>query len=485
MDSIYKGYPFGTAIAWRTKKKLRTERQLGPFELPQRDDDYPIDYVLDGQQRLTSIFSVFQTELEVNPAAEWMEIYYDFSAADDLQASLFAALPTAEVDTQDHFPINTFFDTVGYRKATERLTEEQLSRIDEVQAKFKEATVPFQTIETDDRERVAIVFERVNRLGVKLDILQLLSAWTWSEEFDLQEEFRDLASELQPFGFGGIGDESNLLLRCCSAVIGDDASSAGLLNLNGAEVRDRFSEIKNGVYGAIDFLKRHLNVEKLENLPYPTLLVPLAAFFARADGREPSYSGSQHEELCRWFWRSCFTRRFSAGVLKKLNRDIAAAKNLRDDDTDGLADIYCQLNREFFSENTFTIGTVNTSTFVLLLAQLKPLSFVTGQPVTLGKALSTYNRTEFHHCYPQKYLKSQDRSSADINRLANFAFVTRVDNNILGGDAPSIYRERMNQSLEQPILEGAACPPSLFDDDYERFISERASLLKEKAEALI
>src|SRR4051812_31154374 len=63
MDSLYKRYPFGSLLFWRTKEPLKTERQLGPFVLPERDPDYPVDYVLDGQQRVTSVFGVFQTEL--------------------------------------------------------------------------------------------------------------------------------------------------------------------------------------------------------------------------------------------------------------------------------------------------------------------------------------------------------------------------------------------------------------------------------------
>jgi hypothetical protein len=67
MDSLYKGYPIGSLLLWRTKSRLKTERKLGVFELPPPDEDYPVDYVLDGQQRLTSIFSTFQTTL--TPAA--------------------------------------------------------------------------------------------------------------------------------------------------------------------------------------------------------------------------------------------------------------------------------------------------------------------------------------------------------------------------------------------------------------------------------
>ena len=87
IDSIYKGYPFGSLLFWRTNEQLRTERQLGPFELPDPDADFPIDYVLDGQQRITSIFGVFQTELGAIEDENWKEIYFDFSQNDDVQAA--------------------------------------------------------------------------------------------------------------------------------------------------------------------------------------------------------------------------------------------------------------------------------------------------------------------------------------------------------------------------------------------------------------
>jgi uncharacterized protein with ParB-like and HNH nuclease domain len=85
MDSIYKGYPFGAVILWRTKETLNFERNLGPFELPDRTPDFPVDYVLDGQQRITSIFGMFQTELAAQGDDSWTHIYFDMDAKADLQ----------------------------------------------------------------------------------------------------------------------------------------------------------------------------------------------------------------------------------------------------------------------------------------------------------------------------------------------------------------------------------------------------------------
>lgn len=257
MDSIHKGYPFGSVILWQTRERLKTERQLGPFQLPDPEDNFPINYVLDGQQRLTSIFGTFQTDLTPEGSEGWPTVYFDFAADVDLQESQFIILEDGLVaNPKRHFPINTFFNTTEYRKATRDLSDAEVEIIDKVQSNFKEAKIPTQDIVTDNRGKVAIVFERVNRLGVELDVLQLLSAWTWSEDFDLQKKFEELAEVLAPFGFGEVGADSNLLLRCCSAIIAGDAAPSTLMNMNGAEVRERFDEISNGIQGAIDFVKQ-------------------------------------------------------------------------------------------------------------------------------------------------------------------------------------------------------------------------------------
>lgn len=218
-----------------------------PGEVFTRDIAYPIDYVLDGQQRITSIFGVFQTELDPKEPQDWTRVYFDYEAGADAQESQFSVLAAEDADPKRHFPLNVLFNTVAYRKTTEGLDEKTVEKIDKLQERFKEVTVPIQTFSTDDRKTVAIVFERVNRKGVPLDTLQLLSAWTWSDEFDLQQKFEELASELKPFRFDELGADTNLLLRCCAAVMARDASPDTLVNLNGAEVRARFDEVVNGI----------------------------------------------------------------------------------------------------------------------------------------------------------------------------------------------------------------------------------------------
>jgi hypothetical protein len=121
--------------------------RLGAIHHPERDPDYPIDYVLDGQQRLTSIFGVFQTELAESGDPEgWLPIYFDHQADSDVQEPQFAALPAGEVNPSRHFPLSTLFDSAAYRSATATFSGAALSRIDDMQQRFKEVRVPTQRL---------------------------------------------------------------------------------------------------------------------------------------------------------------------------------------------------------------------------------------------------------------------------------------------------------------------------------------------------
>jgi len=488
MDSIYKGYPFGSLLFWRTKIPLNAERKLGPFKLPAKDPDFPTDYVLDGQQRATSIFGVFQSELKAEDGEDdsAFKIYFDLTATPSVQDSSFLYVAEKDVDPQRHFPLRLLFNPPEYRKYTTKLDERVAARVDDLYERFTQARIPMQTFETDERAAVAIVFERINRMGVELDTLQLLSAWTWSDDFDLQDEFANLAEALEPFGFRDVGEDSDLLLRCCSAIISGDASPSAIIELKGAQVRERFQEIRKGVLGAIDFLRMNCKVHSAAYLPFPNILVPLSVFFATEKEQDTSPTATQRGVLLQWFWRTIFSRRYSKR-LEQLNDDVQHALNLRADKESQLGAFEVDLQPSFFLESAFNFNTVNTKAFVLLLAMQEPLNFISGMPVQLQTALRESNRKEFHHLFPRKYLQAAGLSTAEINALVNFAVLGRAENNKLGGVAPSQYREKMppESEITSAILRQSLCPENLFSDDFIRFRGDRAQHLAEAAYELM
>ena len=284
--------------------------------------------------------------------------FFYLQAEENAQETQFVALGAEEIDPKRHFPLNTIFDTAAYRKATREFDDSTAKRIDDMQAVFKETLIPLQISNTEDKATVAIILKESTGQGVPLDTLQLLSAWTWSEDFQLQEQFSDLAEQLAPFGFADVGDDTNLLLRCCSAVLKDDASPEALMALNGQAVRDNVQRVLNGVRGAVDYLRAHFSVYSLANLPFPTILVPLSVFFAVEGNKETKHTDDQRLRINRWFWRSSFSRRYSSGVLRSLKTDIEEMAKLRDGAATTLGDVTVNVGPEFFSENVFGMGNV-------------------------------------------------------------------------------------------------------------------------------
>lgn len=480
MDSIYKYYPFGSVLLWRTKVKLLQERNLGPFELPEPEADYPIDYVLDGQQRLTSILGVFANGLPRTNQIEWKNIYFDLMAQEHAQNSQFLALDDDQVDAGRHFPLSIIFDSVAYRKATKNFDDALAIKMDDLKKRFQQAQFPYYLMETEEKPKIAIVFERINRKGVPLDTFQLLTAWTWSEEFELRQQFEELAGELEPFGFETLGDDTDLLLRCTAAILLGKESAESLLSVSGTDVRESLPRIKKGIKEAIEFLKKNLLVEKLGNLPYPTILIPLVAFFESSEEDQYSLSDNQVKVLKEWFWKTSFSRRYSSGTKRNLETDISAARVLRKDGTSTLGSFESIALESVFVDRKFIGGTVDTKTFVLLLANQGPKSLVNGANAQISRVLNAGNRAEFHHLFPQAFLKAKGVDQVKINCLANFCILSAADNKRVGSKSPSEYKSKLAKEIGE-ILKSNLIPDSLFEDDFDKFVKERSVLLAEAA----
>jgi hypothetical protein len=484
MDSIYKNYPFGSILFWRTKQTLSHERDLGPFTLPANDPSYPTDYILDGQQRVTSIFGVFQSEIQIPEPPLWTKIYFDLQATENAQDSSFMALDDGDADPERYFPIGCFFDPVRYRKQTSVYSDQMIERIDKVQARFKEALIPTQTIDTEDKAAVAIVFERVNRRGVELDTVQLLSAWTWSGDFDLNQRFEDLAAELAPFGFHDLGKDKDLLLRCCSAVLAKDPSPNALISLNGSHVRAGFEQVITGIKGAIDFLKKNLHIATLDNLPYDNLLVPLTVYFAGDADKQKKMDDNSRKRILHWFWTTCLGRRYNSQPVKNLKDDVAVFSMFKDGEADRITSDHIQLNPSYFTTATFRLNSVISKAYILMLAQHGPRSLISGAKIDLNQVLKDYNRHEFHHLYPKSYLKLSKQDAYGDSCLANICFLSRADNNTISGLAPSAYREKMPADVSA-VAKANFLPHNFFENNYKKFVEERALLLRQYANDLL
>lgn len=485
MDSLYRDFPIGSLLLWQTREKLEKEKSLGPFLLPAPKKDWPIQYVLDGQQRITSIFSVFQTEISLDSSSkyDWLDIYFDLDTAGEEWDSSFLALEPSAVDAARHFPLKLIFDDKKFFPYLKSLSELHQERAIGLQSRFKEIQIPYELVERDQHEEIALIFERINRTGVRLDAFQLLSAWTWSTEFDLKDSLSELQDEIEPFGFGEFADDTNLFMKCCAAIIEDDAQLKTIISLKGPVVRARYDEVKTGITGAIDFVRRELHLPSLDAVPYPAMLVPLSRFFAKAGGTAFHPSGLQTQRLKEWFWRANFSRRYSSGVGRAHTSDIQGMIMLRSKESHELL-TSAFLDVDFFQLNKFSVGSVNTKVMIAMMAQKMPRSLVNGHAVNLDNVLQVLNRKEFHHIYPKKHLLGKGESEDRINALSNFCFISSGDNKKIGGRAPSAYNSMIPSADRTKILQSNLIPDDFRDDDFDKFRDNRAAMLSDLSKTL-
>ena len=85
LDSIRLDYPIGSILLWNSSERLNATRNISGFPLPNREPSYPVNYVLDGQQRLSSIYAVFSSHTaqddssqDYNPDTAIFDLYFDF-----------------------------------------------------------------------------------------------------------------------------------------------------------------------------------------------------------------------------------------------------------------------------------------------------------------------------------------------------------------------------------------------------------------------
>nr|VFJ86718.1 MAG: Protein of unknown function DUF262 [Candidatus Kentron sp. LFY] len=210
LESIVAKYPIGSVLLWKTSEKLKSTRNVAGYKIPERDESYPVNYTLDGQQRLASIYGVFSHQLEqeealsgYNPDKDIFEIYYDFKKKQFLDKNSIE-------DPGNCVYLRNLLDVSTLIPALSELDPQYYEPAQDLASQFLNYEIPVVTIENRSRSDVGIIFERINNTGTRLTALDLMTAWTWTDDFHLLESCNRLSEELKEKGFGGIKDKTIL-----------------------------------------------------------------------------------------------------------------------------------------------------------------------------------------------------------------------------------------------------------------------------------
>ncbi|MCB1764450.1 MAG: DUF262 domain-containing protein [Candidatus Competibacteraceae bacterium] len=476
LESIVNEYPIGSVLLWKSSERLKSTRNIAGYEIPEKDTTYPVNYTLDGQQRMASIYGVFSQLIEqeddhgnYNPNLDIFEIYYDFENKKFIGKAEIAQ-ENKTIHLRKLLNVTTLITALGI------LNKEYHSAAQELASQFLNYEIPVVTIENRSREDVGIIFERINNTGTRLSALDLMTAWTWTDDFHLVEESNTLREELEEKNFGGIHYKT--LLQIISGVIQETTITKNVLKLSGDQVRDNWDRVRECLRKAIDFLATDVNCRHIDFLPYHQQLIGIAKFFDVVKHPDANYL----ESIRKWFWKTSFSTRYSTGQTNaKMDADIENIILLSKDSLIGLNEYRHSVTVPMLKSTKFSKSNPLTRAFLLLMAQCNPIDLVKNQKVDIGKSLSQYNRKEFHHVFPQAFLKSRGVSQEKIFGILNFCFLSSESNKVISKKSPSDYFFNLVPKNEFHKILGSNMLPVATeiykDDNFEDFIDKRANFV--------
>jgi hypothetical protein len=473
LDSIYHGYPVGSLLLWSTREVLNHDRNVGGFVLPETPEDYPVNYVLDGQQRLTTLYGVFHSSDPTTNAALSDRFNICYVPEDD-EFAHYAAVPSKR-----KIFLRDILNTTKLLVQLKQFSSDESDNIAGVTESFKDYEFPVVTIRDRTNREVCSVFQRINSSGTPLSNIELLAAWTWSDQFDLRREISALLDQLADKGYEQI--DQPLLMRMLAAITIGSIDSDDLVDVDPTTLIDGVKSLKTAIFAAVDFLEGQLKIRNVVFLPFPIMLIPITQFFART----PKPTAAQILQVKKWFWNCALTQRYKAGTNRLVMADLASMKRL----SDGEAPFdfsKVEIADELFRK-AWRINSTAAKAALCLMAQARPRSFLSGSEVDLGTVLSAYNAREFHHIYPKGYLATQGIGFHEANVIANMCFLSSADNRAISDSAPADYFRRIPAAMKDQIFDAAIIPATARDGSmgFNSFVEGRAAELARNATEIV
>ena len=538
-DSLMRGYPIGYLMLWECPS-LEKKKSIG---VDLHSYDSPKEVIIDGQQRLTSLYAVMKGKKVINSKFDEKSIIISYNPLQDKFEVGYQAtkkdpewiynISDVYITSSSFKFINSFIKRLSeYRECKGGvLTEAEQDTISEninAIVNLKNHTLPVFDIKANaEEEDVSEIFVRVNSGGVSLKqndfILTLLSLY-WDEGRKEIEEF----SKESTFPTKGKTTSYNQittvaaqdLIRVVMAYAFDRARlKYGYKLLRGAdfdkrgavdgELRiQRFDTLKDKLPDVLDVHSWHEFLKAIMNAGYLSGDLILSgnaifysyAFYLIAKHRfHASYNENMHLTSLWFFYASLvslYTGSFESTVESHLNsiKDLSTLKEYKDFI---LSRVNERLTNDYFditlvgSEGLAVSGkgnnawnayvaALNIMDAKILFSKSNLLVSKLFEPGTDGNRKSL----EKHHLFPKAHMKAQGYTDAKINQMANYAFIDWKDNMDILDDAPSVYYPIVCEGRsDEEILrmeEENALPHGWENMPYEDFLVERRKLMAAK-----
>lgn len=487
LDSIVKGYPIGTFIIWKTNERLRSIRNLGGVLLPETPKGDAVKYVLDGQQRLTSLFVTLKglTIKREDQNEDFSQFWVDLIVSEHEEIVLMEA---ADRDEKEIIQLKDllsgdFAYLASFPKELQDKIRTYKNRIESYQFSailMKDAPIDVATE----------VFTRLNVGGEPLSVFEIMVAKTYDTEknFDLAERFDELSADLQTVDFDTLS--SATVLQTVSVLIRKDCRKREILNLPTHEVIKTWPEAVDAIRASVDYFRNYYRIPVSRLLPYPALIIPFAYFFYKHPDKP---TGDRQKFLQDLFWRVSLGGRYSQSLETRVAQDIGRVDGI----LKGKLPTYewaVDVSPEFIEKNGyFSTSRSFVKAILCVLAHKEPKSFVDNSIVRLDNSfLKQANSKNYHHFFSKAWLEKQGEDWGRINHVANITLVDDfLNKRVIRAQSPKAYMKEF--ILKNPDIEKCMSTHliklndnfGVMKNDYERFFSARCKAISRELGKLI
>ncbi|MBI4595635.1 MAG: DUF262 domain-containing protein [Candidatus Tectomicrobia bacterium] len=477
LDSIIKSYPIGTFILWKTKERLRMVKNVGGFEFPEPDEGDFTELVLDGQQRLTTLFAAWKGEKvkkEDGHVDDFGQMHIDLEAKED------EPIVVTDVTGKSPESLIKLRDLLNIRTAQfVRYPSEYHGKLDEYRDRITNYNFSLVSVKEAPLNVATEIFTRINTGGKELTLFEIMVAKTYDEkrDFDLATKFDELVEDLRIIGYETISDAT--ILQTVAVILEGECTRNKILSLKKQYFIDTWEKAKDAIERACEYFSGYYRIPVSGLLPYSTLIVPFAYFFYKHPDRP---IGNQQKYLQDFFWRCSLSGRYSSGVESKLAQDVKRIDLILKDELPkyewgiDTSPVFIENNGWFSTSRSYV------KAILCVYAYHEPKSFVDDSKVNISNDyLKQANSKNYHHFFPKDFLKKKGETDFYINHILNITVVDDfLNKREIKSKAPSKYMkefQKINPTLGATMkthLIGDLARYGVWDDDYDKFFVERA-----------
>ena len=494
LDSILKGYPIGTFILWQTDERINDIKNVGNLEIPPTPEGTKVQYVLDGQQRITSLYAAYLGAEIQKTGEKKITDYHDIVVNLDKDINgndnqVISAEPLGEKYLSLNEVLNFSFSKA--KALSDKFSEDELELVDSYSTAFK--TYEFSTVvlRKEDIDSAIEVFTRINTGGQTLTLFEIMAAKTYDEKqnFDMQTKWSAFISELKDIKYEGIS--STVILSVLSLILSrtKECKRKTILTLDKQVIIDTWDDAISALKDSIDYFRTTYRIPVSQLLPYDSLLVPFAYFFYY---KKEKPQAQQRKFLEEFFWRMSLSFRYSSSSESRLAQDIKRIdKILNHIERPDYSDIKIYLDSpQALIDTNFSAGNSYCKAVLCLLAYQEPKDFQDNGKVILDNSwLKVASSKNYHHFFPKAYLK--DKTPYNSNSLMNITFVSdHLNKRKIGSKSPATYigdfkdeNDQINTALNSHFIDLNGF--GIESDDYAVFLQARARRIFDELKARV